>query len=218
MVTRPEMTLKGNASRVNVKWRFSIRGIAVCPVFPASPVRVAASSVDEPPSADLLGFKIFHIEGSLSLFLYYSKCYMQGKPKRIGRPRLPKNEAKGKIVPVRFEPDDLKLVTDAARAGDQVLSEWIRQTLRATAEVQMYNGTLHEAIRIVLLNRESHTGTTRDISDEIGRRGLYARKDGEAARAQQINARVRQYPELFEFVEPGIVRLASTSLGRSGKN
>ncbi len=75
----------------------------------------------------------------------------------------------------------------------------------------MFNGTLHEAIRIVLLDREAHTATTSDISSEIKRRGLYSRRDGEVARAQQINARVRQYPNLFTFDEPGIVRLIADS-------
>ncbi len=66
---------------------------------------------------------------------------------------------------------------------------------------------LHEAIRIVLMGRESHEATTREISEEIDRRGLYMRKDGDAARAKQINARARKYKDLFQFAEPGIVRL-----------
>jgi HTH-type transcriptional regulator / antitoxin HigA len=71
---------------------------------------------------------------------------------------------------------------------------------------------LHEAIRIVLLGRKSHKATTKEISAEIQRRGLYACKDGDAPRAGQINARVRQYPALFEFVEAGVVRLVDKSL------
>ena len=38
------------------------------------------------------------------------------KPKKIGRPKLPKGEAKGKIVPIRFAPEDLKAITAAAKA------------------------------------------------------------------------------------------------------
>ena len=76
--------------------------------------------------------------------------------------------------------------------------------------------TLHEAIRIVLLSRESRTATTREISAEIQKRGLYLRKDGDAAKARQINARVRQYPALFEIVEPGRVRLVTDSRIESG--
>ena len=34
----------------------------------------------------------------------------QSKPKKIGRPKLPKGEAKGRIVPIRFNPADLKRI------------------------------------------------------------------------------------------------------------
>jgi len=135
----------------------------------------------------------------------------QPKPKKPGRPKLGKGETKGKIVPVRFDPDDFNLVTSAARAANQTLSAWIRHVLRTAAEIQMFDGTLHKAMKIVLLERESGTATTGEIAAEINQRQLYKRKDGDAARAKQINARVRQYPELFQFVEPGIVRLASNS-------
>jgi uncharacterized protein DUF6290 len=51
------------------------------------------------------------------------------KPKKVGRPKLPKGEAMGKVVPVRFNADDLKKVTAAAKAKKQTVSEWIRTTL-----------------------------------------------------------------------------------------
>lgn len=52
-------------------------------------------------------------------------------PKRRGpgRPRLPKAEAKGRIVPIRFTPETLKAMTARAKAKDQTLSEWIRNAL-----------------------------------------------------------------------------------------
>ena len=56
------------------------------------------------------------------------------KPKKIGRPKLPKGEAKGKIVPIRFAPGDLKAVTAAAKASKQTVSEWIRSTLHAAIQ------------------------------------------------------------------------------------
>jgi len=54
----------------------------------------------------------------------------QTKPK-IGRPKLPKGEAKGRIVPVRFNMDDLKRIESAAKANQKTVSEWIRSTLNA---------------------------------------------------------------------------------------
>jgi hypothetical protein len=53
----------------------------------------------------------------------------QKKVRKVGRPKLPKGEAMGKIVPVRFAADDLKAMESAARAGKQTVSEWIRSTI-----------------------------------------------------------------------------------------
>jgi hypothetical protein len=55
----------------------------------------------------------------------------QPKPKKVGRPMLPKGEAKGKIVPIRFNAEDIKKVTSAAKANNQTVSEWVRSTLNA---------------------------------------------------------------------------------------
>jgi hypothetical protein len=60
----------------------------------------------------------------------------QPKPNPVGRPKLAKGEAKGKIVPVRFNADDFKKVTAAATASKQTVSEWIRATLISALEVQ----------------------------------------------------------------------------------
>jgi predicted HicB family RNase H-like nuclease len=57
------------------------------------------------------------------------------KPKKVGRPKLPKGEAKGRIVPVRFAADDLKAIEAAAKSKNQSVSEWIRGTLDAALHV-----------------------------------------------------------------------------------
>ena len=62
---------------------------------------------------------------------------MEHQPKKRrnpGRPKLPKGEAKGRIVPVRFAADDLKRITAAAKANQQTISEWIRSTLNAAIQ------------------------------------------------------------------------------------
>ena len=56
----------------------------------------------------------------------------QTKPKKVGRPKLPKGEAKGGFVVVRFNVDHLKKITGAAKAKGQTVSEWVRSTLLAT--------------------------------------------------------------------------------------
>jgi hypothetical protein len=62
-------------------------------------------------------------------------------------------------------------------------------------------------MKIILLERDSLMATTQELSDEIGRRGLYARKDGVTAKAKQINARAKKYPAMFECTSPGVVKL-----------
>jgi len=55
----------------------------------------------------------------------------QPKPKRLGRPKLPKGDAKSSIVPIRLNAEDRKRVEAAARAKDQSVSEWIRGAVAA---------------------------------------------------------------------------------------
>ena len=43
----------------------------------------------------------------------------QSNPRKVGRPKLPKGEAKGKIVPVHFALEDLKATTARAKASKQ---------------------------------------------------------------------------------------------------
>ena len=54
-------------------------------------------------------------------------------PEQKGNPpaALPKGDAKGRIVPVRFSADDLKRITAKAKAKDMTISEWVRSTLNA---------------------------------------------------------------------------------------
>jgi predicted HicB family RNase H-like nuclease len=56
----------------------------------------------------------------------------QQKPKKPGRPRLPKTEAKGKTVLVRFKTEDAKRIEAEAKASKKTVSEWVRSTLLAT--------------------------------------------------------------------------------------
>jgi hypothetical protein len=59
------------------------------------------------------------------------------KPKKMGRPKLPKGHAKGKIVPVRLNDAEVKLFTKAADNSEhKTLSAWIRHTLKEAADKQ----------------------------------------------------------------------------------
>jgi uncharacterized protein (DUF1778 family) len=55
----------------------------------------------------------------------------QPKPKKVGRPKLPKGNAKAEMLRVRATPDELRAFDKAAKASKQTRSEWIRSTLNA---------------------------------------------------------------------------------------
>jgi hypothetical protein len=59
----------------------------------------------------------------------------QPKPKKVGRPKLPKGDAKGQIVPIRFSANDLKRIESAANASQKTVSEWIRGLVAAALGV-----------------------------------------------------------------------------------
>lgn len=53
------------------------------------------------------------------------------KPKKVGRPKLPKGEAKGKLVALRLSPEHGKRVDAAAQTKGVSVSEWIRGAIDA---------------------------------------------------------------------------------------
>jgi hypothetical protein len=55
------------------------------------------------------------------------------KAKKVGRPTLPKGNAKDVMLRVRVTPDDLKAMKATAKTKGQSVSEWSRGTLRAAA-------------------------------------------------------------------------------------
>ena len=48
------------------------------------------------------------------------------KPKKAGRPKLPKGKAMGSVIQVRFTAPDTKAIEAAAKTSDETVSEWIR--------------------------------------------------------------------------------------------
>ena len=50
----------------------------------------------------------------------------QPKPKKPGRPRLPKGNAKAVMLRVRVTPDERMAIERAAKASKQTSSQWIR--------------------------------------------------------------------------------------------
>jgi predicted HicB family RNase H-like nuclease len=56
---------------------------------------------------------------------------MPAKPKRVGRPTLPRGNAKAATIRVRSTPNELRAYEIAAKARKQSLSEWVRKTLNS---------------------------------------------------------------------------------------
>lgn len=58
--------------------------------------------------------------------------------KKIGRPKLPKGQAKGKIVPMRLSESEVKRFTKAAeKSPHKTLSAWMRQSLHDAADREL---------------------------------------------------------------------------------
>lgn len=55
----------------------------------------------------------------------------QPKPKKPGRPPLPKGNAKAVMLRVRVTPDERAAIGKAAKAKNQTVSEWLRGNLTA---------------------------------------------------------------------------------------
>jgi hypothetical protein len=53
------------------------------------------------------------------------------KQRKPGRPKLPKGQANGKIVPIRFTKAEAEQLTEAAKTNGLTLSEWIRRIVLA---------------------------------------------------------------------------------------
>ena len=51
------------------------------------------------------------------------------KPKKVGRPTLPKGNAKDVMLRVRVTLDDLKAMKAIAKSSKMSISEWIRSTI-----------------------------------------------------------------------------------------
>jgi predicted HicB family RNase H-like nuclease len=56
------------------------------------------------------------------------------KAKKVGRPTLPKGNAKDVMLRVRITPDDLKAMKTLAKSKGQSVSEWIRNMIHAAVQ------------------------------------------------------------------------------------
>src|SRR6266540_3622291 len=75
--------------------------------------------------------------------------------------------------------------------------------------------TLHEAISIVLEIKANEWMRPHDLATEIARWSLYRRRDGRAASANEVSARISAYPGLFLRSRPFVrLRIDPPSVSR----
>jgi hypothetical protein len=58
--------------------------------------------------------------------------------------------------------------------------------------------TLHEALALVLREGGNDLLTVRELTDQVNGRSLYRRRNGSPVEANQVHARIKNYPKLFE--------------------
>jgi predicted HicB family RNase H-like nuclease len=56
---------------------------------------------------------------------------MRDRKPKVGRPKLPKGEAKAIVLQSRVQPDEKKAYQKAATSEGKDLSTWVRETLNA---------------------------------------------------------------------------------------
>lgn len=103
--------------------------------------------------------------------------------------------------------EDARSERDLLRSRERELTELIAraEALLGHEEVDTRR-TLHEAIALVLEEQDNQWVHTRDIAEEVNRRRLYQKRDRSPVETNQIHARSKNYPHLFEKDGP-LVRL-----------
>jgi hypothetical protein len=58
---------------------------------------------------------------------------MSAAKKKMGRPRLPRKLALGRVLGARFRPDEERLIADAIGRSGKAQADWIREALLRAA-------------------------------------------------------------------------------------
>lgn len=97
------------------------------------------------------------------------------------------------------------------KRGRKPKSEAAQPTRKAKAAKKSADITprlkLHDAIKIVLNETESKEMSASELAEVLYQRGLYSKRDGNKAPANQLRARITNYPELFEALPGNVIKL-----------
>jgi hypothetical protein len=72
------------------------------------------------------------------------------------------------------------------------------------------NMTLHDALALVLRQRQNEGMTARQLAEAVSKQELYRKRDGSPVEANQVQARVNNYDAVFEK-QDSIIRLRESS-------
>ena len=107
-------------------------------------------------------------------------------------------EAEAELESLRQQCSDLELLIERGKAALGVVEE--------DDEPGVGSLKLHEAMEVVILDRDNVWMSAAKICEAINERGLYRMRDGRAVEAGQVHARVRNYEHQFER-QDGQIRL-----------
>jgi len=65
---------------------------------------------------------------------------MPTKSKKMGRPRLPRKQALGRVLGARFRADEQRVILDAIQTSGTPQAEWIRDALLSAARRDVTGG------------------------------------------------------------------------------
>jgi hypothetical protein len=67
--------------------------------------------------------------------------------KKLGRPKLPRGEARTEILQIRMTKDELKVIEDRAKKADLVPSEWARSTILNQSACEPRKKTINSTLK-----------------------------------------------------------------------
>jgi uncharacterized phage infection (PIP) family protein YhgE len=123
------------------------------------------------------------------------------------------------LVPIEYLKEDLDYVLAiVAKHGRAILLQnnrpsYIIEKSLETENVELNNKIisskykLHEAMQIVLMEKVNKQMHAVELANEIYERGLYRKKNGDKAQANQIRARTENYSDLFSVLAGNIIKL-----------
>src|SRR5271163_4532100 len=89
--------------------------------------------------------QLFRRKQPLGRHSYRSSAMPAPKAKKVGRPKLPKGHAKGRVFGLRLTDEEIKNFEAGAKARHQSVSEWMRTTLNVAIEQSLASVTASQS-------------------------------------------------------------------------